>query len=167
MGRKTQEPRRLRVYEQWQGNEVRINSAVWSTLSYAWAAQPACNSDQCWNCQLYLPVATSPVTVVKAASPRMPACLTARLPDTCLCLFLVTEVFLLGPLHHWPKLEVRYGFPGTTHRTNSGVPGVCGALHVSKHQPNILGCQVRHAYRAPTSSCRLAVQQDDWSVMQM
>lgn len=100
----------------------------------------------------------SPATVVEATSPYMPAYLNVCHPEHLFC-FIVAEVFLLGPLYHWPQLEVRDGLPGTADRTNSGVPGVRCAIHVPKYQPHLLGCQVRHAWYWLNGNCRLAVQQ--------
>lgn len=144
MARKHQEPRRLRVYEQWQGNEVGLDPQEARCLIRAPAT--CCTPTVPNN-----PARSRPVIhTQRAATAAQPACsgglrVHSRLchhVDAC-CASVCAEVLLLGRVRDWPQLEVWYGLPGTPDRSHHGLPGLCGTLHVEQCQPSVLDCQVR------------------------
>lgn len=134
------------MYEQWQGNEV---GCYWGSLWVPMCGgvahiQPA--AEMLSTASPTNPAAIKQLCYFSDNRPSIhrhpPFCHTAHCA-TCLIPSYAPEVLLLGPLCNWPQLEVGHGLSGTTDRTNSGLPGVCRALHGTQPQPSVLDCQVR------------------------
>jgi hypothetical protein len=67
-------------------------------------------------------------------------CLTARCPAAAAV--LSAALLLLGSLRDWAQLEVWHGLAAAADRTNSGVPGLCGTIHVAEGHTSNHGGQV-------------------------